>query len=40
MPVFVLFYAFGITNDKEIIDMCSMKDKRIESYVFIALQNF
>ena len=33
MSVFILFYAFGVVSDKEIIDMCSMKDKNVERFV-------
>ena len=40
LSVFVLFYAFGITTDKKIIEMCSMKDKNIQDFVKLCLSNF
>ena len=33
MSVFILFYAFGIVNDKEIVDLCCMNDKNIKDKV-------
>lgn len=40
MSVFILFYAFGTTNDKEIVQMCSLNDQKIKSKIEEALSNF
>jgi hypothetical protein len=29
MSVFILFYAFGFTNDKVILDFCSFQDPEV-----------
>ncbi len=33
ISVFILFYAFGYTNDKEIVDMCCMNNQEIRKFV-------
>ena len=29
MSVFILFYAFGINNDTDILDICCFKDNNV-----------